>query len=101
MNAVKFLQTSTIVGAIVLFSGEACDSDGNVTPDTNNSSVDCSTNPATFAAANVIIQSSCSRSSSCHGNGSQSGPGALTSYDKNLQRADFNQIGSKKWRHAT
>ena len=74
-----------ISGAVLILAEGACDGgDDNITPVNPNNpgstTSDCSTNAATFADANAIIQSSCSRSSSCHGNGSQSGPGALTSY---------------------
>jgi len=70
---------------VIILAAAACDGgDENVTPGNNGSpsSLDCSTNPATFSDANAIIQSSCARSSSCHGSGSHSGPGELTSYQK-------------------
>src|SRR5687768_5251650 len=48
--------------------------------DSEETTVDCSATAVTFAEANAVIQSSCAKNSSCHGSGSNKGPGALTTY---------------------
>lgn len=46
----------------------------------DSNEVDCSGTTITFMEANAIIQSSCARNSNCHGVGSNTGPGSLTTY---------------------
>jgi uncharacterized membrane protein len=59
---------------ITVMSIGACSSSDN-DPGSN-----CSTSAATFTEANPIIQATCTQNSSCHGVGSNHGPGALTTY---------------------
>ena len=54
----------------------ACKKENNV------ANVDCSTSKSWAADVSPVIQSSCSYSSGCHGNGSTKGPGALTTYSQ-------------------
>ncbi len=70
-----------LIPAAVLF---ACSKSGDtkVNNDSNTGgSIDCSNVPKSFTVdVNPIIQSTCATGSSCHGAGSNNGPGALLSY---------------------
>jgi len=57
----------------------ACSKD----PKTTSSTVDCSGPAKSFSTdVNPIIQSSCATNSSCHGSGSQNGPGEMLTYSE-------------------
>jgi uncharacterized membrane protein len=81
MPGVNFLKIVSFSLVMLIIINMGCssndDSSNNPTPGT-----DCTTTAATFTQANAIIQSSCSKTSSCHGSGSNNGPGALLNYNQ-------------------
>jgi len=86
VNEKKKFRLSKQIGVVLILAAVlfACSKSGDTKlgSDNNNSgSVDCSGAVKSFSIdVNPIIQSTCATGSSCHGAGSNNGPGALLSY---------------------
>jgi hypothetical protein len=93
MKSGKLFKTSVIIGCLLLFLQFACDDTSEQpinNPPSNPTTTDCSTVSATFADANAIIKTSCATTITCHGSGSNRGPGALVTYQQIFNaRADI------------
>lgn len=89
---INYLFFTILAGLIVL--SEACTKDpgnngGGNPPPPPPPPVDCNTVSSKFSTdVNPIIQSSCATSIGCHGNGSNSGPGPLLTFDQ-IRNAAF------------
>jgi len=84
-SKIQFIKIGLITISILFFLA-ACTK--STDKDSESSSIDCSGPAKTFSTdVNPIIQASCG---SCHGTGSNNGPGALTSYTQVFNaRADI------------
>lgn len=70
------MKTALFLLAIFLLIANAC------TKNNQTANVDCSTTKSYASDVAPVIASSCSYNSSCHGTGSNKGPGALVSYQQ-------------------
>src|SRR5678815_5314840 len=70
-----------ILTAVLFACSKSGDTKANNDSNAGGGSIDCSNVPKSFSVdVNPIIQSTCATGSSCHGAGSNNGPGALLSY---------------------